>query len=163
VLLEVPGMGFRLVHDRSWFLTAQNRQSVTLRHLDAVDVLGQVTLTSLPPKSPGQSSLEQFQSDVVRSLGQNFGEMVSSRQWLTPRRYYTYGVIARGQVQEVPIEWRYYLVAEDTGHRISVATTIEGAKATQISQADRQLVEALELFPPVVNATQANAAMPMTK
>jgi hypothetical protein len=163
VLLEVPGMGFRMVHDRSWFLTAQSRQAVTLRHLKNGEVLGQVTLTSLPPKSPAQSSLEQFQSDVSRSLGKNFGEMVSGRQWLTQRRYYTYGVVARGQVQEVPIEWRYYLVAEDTGYRISVATTIEGAKASQLGQTDRQLVEALELFPPVASTTQANAGAAMTK
>jgi hypothetical protein len=163
VLLEVPAMGLRLVHDRDWFLTAQNRQAITLRRLAAGEVVGQVTLTSLPPKSPAQTSLEQFQSDVVRSLGQNFGEMVAARQWLTPRRYYTYGVVARGSVQEVPIEWHYYLVAQDTGHRISAATTVEGAKAAQLGQADRQLVESLELFPPVVNGTQASAATPVTK
>ena len=95
--------------------------------------------------------------DVDKKMLAEAAEMVSGRQWLTQRRYYTYGVVARGQVQEVPIEWRYYLVAEDTGHRISVATTIEGAKATQLGQTDRQLVEALELFPPVVNGTQASA------
>ena len=158
VLLEVPGMGIRLVHDRQWFLTAQNRQAVTLRRLDRGDVVGQCTITALAPKSPGQQGpLEQFQRDIVQSLGPNFGEMVSSRQWMSSRRHYCYGVIARGTVQEVPIEWHHYLVAQETGHRVSVAVTIQGGQAARLGQADRALVEALELFPPVQTPVQAAA------
>jgi hypothetical protein len=164
VLLEVPGMGIRLVHDRQWYLTAQNRQSVTLRRLVQGEVVGQCTINALPQKSPGQQGpLEQFQRDVVQSLGPNFGEMVSAGQWLTARRHYCYGVIARGAVQEVPIEWHHYLLANDTGHRVSVAVTIQGGQAERLAQADRAVVEALELFPPVQTPVQASAPTPTTK
>jgi hypothetical protein len=57
----------------------------------------------------------------------------------------------------VPVEWHYYLVARESGHRISAAVTIEGPMVERISDIDRQLIQGLELFPPQP-ATQAAVA-----
>ena len=77
---ESPTLGFRVKHDRQWYVTAERREAVTFRRVDGGDLVAQCTLTALPPKSAGrQTSLEQFQKDITFSLGKNFGELVSSQ------------------------------------------------------------------------------------
>jgi hypothetical protein len=163
LLYEAPTLGFRAIHDRGWFVASQGREMVTFRRVDQGDVIAQCTISALAPKSAGrQTSLEQFQRDIVLSLGKNFGEMVSARQWTSARGHYCYGVVARGLVEEMPIEWRYYLVAQETGHRVSVAVTIEKPMLERLGKADLVLVEAIELFQPVLPA-QAKASTPAVK
>jgi hypothetical protein len=165
VLLEAPGLGFRMIHDRQWYITSRDREQMTLRRIDHGDFITQCTITSLPPKSAGrQTSLEQFQRDIIYSLGQSFGEMVSTRQWQNARGHYCYAVVVRGFVEEVPIQWHYYLVAQESGHRITLAVTTAGQMVDRLGQADRALVEAMELFQPVpTGSTTAQATTKTTK
>jgi hypothetical protein len=154
LLYESKTLGFRVKHDRQWYVTAEGREAVTFRRVDGGDMVAQCTLTALPPKSAGrQTSLEQFQKDIQFSLGKSFGELVSSRQWQSPAGLYCYEVVARGVVEELPVEWHYYLAAPDSGNRISVAVTIEKPMVERVASADHDLVESLQLFPPVT-ATQ---------
>ena len=134
----------------------QSREAVTFRRVDGGDLVAQCTLTELPPKSAGrQTSLEQFQKDVTYSLGKSFGELVSTRQWQNPAGLYCYEVVVRGLVEELPVEWHYYLVAPESGHRVSVAVTIEKPMLERVANADRELVESLQLFPPMPAAQTA--------
>jgi hypothetical protein len=117
-----------------------------MRRVDRGDLVAQCTLAALPPKSR-QVSLEQFQKDVTYSLGKNFGEMVSSREWQNAAGLYCYELVARGFVEEVPVEWRYFLLAPASGDRVSAAITLEKPMVDRIGQADRALVESIKLFP----------------
>lgn len=147
LLFESPTLGFRVKHDRQWYMTAERREAVTFRRVDAGDLVAQCTLTALPPKSAGrQTSLNEFQKDIIFSLGKNFGELVSSRQFQNAAGLYCYEVIARGLVEELPVEWHYYLVAQESGNRVSVAVTIEKPMLDRVANADRDLVESLQLF-----------------
>jgi hypothetical protein len=153
---EVPKLGFRLEHDRQWYDTAETRQAVTLRRVDNGDLAAQCTVTQLPSKSAGrQTSLEQFQKDVEYSLGKNFGEMVSSRQWQNKAGLFCYEVISRGAVEQLPMEWHSYLVAPESGSRVSVVVTIEARMVDRVANADQELVESLELFPAVPESQAA--------
>ncbi len=148
LVYEAAPLGFRIHHDRQWFITGEERESVTLRRVDRGDLVAQCTLTALPPKSAGrQISLEQFQKDVTFSLGKSFGELVSSRRWQNAAGHYCYELVVRGLVEGVPVEWHHYLVAPEGGHRVSVAVTIEKPMVDRVAHTDRQLVESLELFP----------------
>jgi hypothetical protein len=148
LLFESPTLGFRVKHDRQWYTTAERREAVTFRRVDASDLVAQCTLTALPPKSAGrQTSLEQFQKDITFSLGKNFGELVSSRQFQNTAGLYCYEVVVRGLVEELPVEWHYYLLAPESGNRVSVAVTIEKPMLERVANADRDLVESLQLFP----------------
>jgi hypothetical protein len=103
LLFESPALGFRVKHDRQWYMTAERREAITFRRVDGSDLVAQCTLTALPPKSAGrQTSLEQFQKDIIFSLGKNFGELVSSRQFQNAAGLYCYEVVARGLVEELP-------------------------------------------------------------
>ncbi|MCI0334915.1 MAG: hypothetical protein L0228_17020 [Planctomycetes bacterium] len=148
LVYESGPLGVRFKHDRRWFVTSEQRESVTLRRVDRGDLIAQCTLSALPAKSAGrQTSLEQFQKDVTYSLGKSFGEMVSSRQWQNSAGLYCYELVARGFVEEVPVEWHYYLLAPESGERVSAAITLEKPMVDRIGQADRELIESIELFP----------------
>ena len=111
-------------------------------------MLAQCTITSLPPKSAGrQTTLEEFERDIRFALKEKFGELVSSRQWTNSFGHHCLEVVVRGTAEEVPIEWHYYLVAPDSGNRVSVAVTIEGEMVSRLAAADRTLVNAVELLP----------------
>ena len=165
LVFEAAPLGFRIRHDRQWYITSRERESVTLRRVDSSDLIAQCTLTYLPPKSAGrQTTLEQFQKDVAYSLGKNFGELVSTRQWKNSHGHYCYEVVVRGMVEELPVEWHYYLVARDSGHRVSVAVTIQGPMVDRVHGADRALVDGVELFVPLPAAqTAVRDVEPATK
>jgi hypothetical protein len=154
---ESQPLGFRVKHDRQWYVTAESREAVTLRRVDNGDLAAQCTVTQLPSKSEGrQTTLEQFQKDVTYSLGKSFGELVSAQQWQNSAGLYCYEVIVRGIVQELPVEWHYYLAAPTSGPRISVVVTIEKPMVERVAKADRDLVESLQLFPAMPAAKTAS-------
>lgn len=153
---ESPKLGFRLTHDRQWYVTAEARESITLRRVDTGDLAAQCTISKLPPKSEGrQTSLEQFQKDVTFSLGKSFGELVSSRQYQNAAGHYCYELVVRGMVEDLPVEWHYFLVAPESGPRVSVVVTIEKPMIERVGNADRDLVESLQLFPAMPPAQTA--------
>jgi hypothetical protein len=162
---DAPTLGFQLPHDRQWFVTSEGREEVTLRRVDGTDVVAQCTVVALPPKSAGrQTTLEQFQKDVMYSLGKNGGELVRTRQWQNSHGHYCYEVVVRGSVEDMPVEWHYYLVARESGHRVSLAVTIEGPMLERLGAADRALVEQLKLYPPMpASETAARTASNATQ
>jgi hypothetical protein len=154
--LEPAKQGFRITHDRRWFVTSKERETTTLRCVERGDVLAQCTITSLPSKSAGrQTTLEEFERDIRFALKQNFGELVSSRRWTNSFGHHCLEVVVRGTAEEVPIEWHYYLVAPETGNRVSIAVTIQGEMVSRLGAADRTLVNAVELVPTFPSAQTA--------
>lgn len=152
--LEPKRQGFRVTHDRRWFVTSKEREATTLRCVERGDTLAQCTITSLPSKSAGrQTTLEEFERDIRFALKDNFGELVSSRQWTNSFGHHCLEVVVRGTAEEVPIEWHYYLVAPETGNRVSIAVTIQGEMVNRLAAADRALVNAVELLP-ITGSTQ---------
>jgi hypothetical protein len=156
LLYDSPQLGYQLPHDRQWFVTSEGREEVTLRRVDGTDVVAQCTVLALPPKSAGrQTTLEQFQKDVMYSLGKNGGELVRTRQWQNSHAHYCYEVVVSGSVEDMPVEWHYFLVARESGHRVSLAVTIERPMLERVGAADRALVERLKLYPPMPAAQAA--------
>jgi hypothetical protein len=148
LLYESTPLGLRFQHDRNWFVTSEARESVTLRRIDRGDLVAQCTLTALPPKSAGnQTTFEQFQQDVKYSLGKGFGELVSSRQFQNDAGLYCYELVVRGMVDEVPVEWHYYLGAPESGDRVSAAVTLEKPMVDRVGKADAELFQTIQLFP----------------
>ncbi len=149
LIYDAPSLGLQLQHDRQWFMTSEQREAIMLRRVDGSDLVAQCTVTLLPEKSAGRlTSLEQFQKDVVYSLGKGFGSLASTRQWQNANGHYCYEVVVHGNVEETPVEWHYYLVSRESGHRVSLAVTIEGPMVKRVGDADRVLVERLSLYPP---------------
>jgi hypothetical protein len=159
--LDGARQGFRVLHDRKWFVTNKERETITLRRVEQDDVIAQCTIASLPPKSAGrQTTLDQFIQDIRVTLKDDFGQLVSSRQWTNSHGHHCLEAVVRGKADDVPVEWHYYLVAPESGNRVSVAFTIDGEMVNRLGSADRALVNALELVPVASHVANAPAAAP---
>jgi len=150
--------GFRFLHDRAWFVTSQERDALTLRRIENGDLIAYCTIKRLPVKSAGrQTSMEEFQKDIRFSLGEDFGHFVRGREWTNQHGYQCMAVVVRGAVEEVPVEWHYYLVAPEAGHRVSLALTMEEPDAQRLGETDQNLVDTLELVAPEPTPTQVDS------
>jgi hypothetical protein len=157
--LDGTKQGFRLLHDRKWFVTNKERETTTLRRVEQDDVIAQCTIASLPTKSAGrQTTLDQFIQDIRVTLKDDFGQLVSSRQWTNSHGHHCLEAVVRGKADDVPVEWHYYLVAPESGNRVSAAFTIDGQMVDRLGGADRALVNALELVPIANRVANAPAA-----
>jgi hypothetical protein len=143
---EAARCGCQFLHGQGWYVTAEENDFVALRAIEAGDLIAHCNVTSLPARSAGrETTLEGFEQDVRLALGDNLESVTASTQWTTQQGYDCLGVVARGQAEGVPIEWRYYLIAAPNLPRISLGVTIEQANIEKFDDADRLIVESLEL------------------
>jgi hypothetical protein len=148
---------WQMAHNRNWFVIRDDPDLVILRLIQQGESLAQCSISSLPvvpvDKLP---TLERFQEDVRQALGDGFERFVSAGQWANEAKYRVYRVAVSGTAHaelkqataKVPIEWRYYLVADGQGRRIVFATTVEAELAERLGNADRELVETFRFTEP---------------
>ncbi len=154
-------LGFRFLHDATWYITAEQSDVLSLRHLQEGDLTGHCNLSTLPPRSEGrETTLEEFERDVRASIGTHLEKVTASRQWTTPQGNTCLGVIALGKVKDVAVQWRYYLIASPDLPRVSIALTVEQSLIEQFADADRQLVNSMELLPRESTSTAARPSGP---
>lgn len=154
----VPRGGqFRFRYDRRWHVTGDEPKLAVLRLIDRGELLAQCNLSALP-KVKKPITLAQFQGDVERSLGKNFGQFISASQNVNDTGYAVFRVVVRGKITQMPIEWIYYLVQDRQGHRVSLAFTLEQQLRERFADADRRVVGALQLTTP----STPTAAKPAT-
>jgi len=154
LLYDAPEQGFRFLHDAAWYVTAEQRDLLSLRCLQEGDLTAHCNVSTLPARSEGrQTTLEQFERDIRKALGDNLESVSAATQWKTAQGHDCLGIIAVGVFEEVPVEWRYYLLAGDGLPRVSFAVTLEQSRIKQFADADRQIIESLKLMPKVAPAT----------
>lgn len=148
LVLRTERQGYEVLHDRRWLVSAVERESTTLRCLGEQGLLGQTTLTLLPRRSADRhSKLADLQKDVQHSLGKNLKQIVATEDWKTAAGHHAIGLVANGDVDGVPVQWRYFLVAPmGEGHRIAFATTLETSQVERFAKSDRDLANRLRLI-----------------
>ena len=57
--------------------------------------------------------------------------------------YRIYRVVAKGDVADVPIQWQYYLVADDAGRRVAATFTVKESNLDAFDKAGERLVRAI--------------------
>lgn len=140
---------FRLLQDMGWFVTAEESELVSFHLQRDGDRVASCKISTLPARSEGrESSLEEFEKEVRETLGEVLDTVSASTEWTTSQGYQCLAVVGQGQVQEVPIEWRYYLISSPNLPRVSLAVTVEQSRLEQFDDAERQMVESLELLAP---------------
>lgn len=141
------GGQFRFRYDRRWYVTSDDPKLAVLRMIDRGKLVAQCNLSALPNvKKP--ITLAEFQRDVERSLGKNFGQFTSASQQVNQAGYAVFRVVVRGEISKLPIEWIYYLVQDRQGHRVSLAFSYEQSVAEQFADADQRMIAALQLTEP---------------
>ena len=122
-----------------------------MRLMDRGVLAGQCNLALLPKRDPNRLvSLEQFQQDVRKALGDNFGEFVAAGQSVDQNGHRVLRVVAEGSVaakadgkseSNIPIRWIYYHVADREGRQAALTFTVEGEHVERFADADRPIVE----------------------
>ncbi len=150
---ESPRDRWQIVHDRCWHLAADEPGGAVLRLiLDGAQV-GQCNIVSLPRKEPDQLvSLEEFQEDVRRALGDSFGEFVEAKQFADDAGRRVLRVVAHGSVRgksaELPIRWTYCHVADKQGRQAALTFTVEQELLERFADADRPILDSLRFAEP---------------
>lgn len=133
-------------HDRRWHIYHQRPKtsSAVLRLVDGGKAAGQCNLASLPDRDPAKLvSLEEFQKDVRRALGESFGEFVEAGQSTNDAGCRVFRVVTRGTSSEVAMRWTYYLVADPRGRQAAMTFAVEQAMIERFAEADKAMVQSL--------------------
>jgi hypothetical protein len=135
---------WRLLHDRSWYLTADDHDRTIFRLLDQGQRVAQCNISPLARDEAGKNMpLDQFQERVRAALGKHFGQFVEAGESAGPSQYRALRVVARGEVSDLPIRWYYYLVTDDRGRQVVFTFTVADEAAGRFGDTDRKLVGAL--------------------
>jgi hypothetical protein len=146
---ESTAGGFRLVLDRRWHGVNDEAKLLTLRFVDRGDLLAQCNIAPLEKASPGEhTSLARFQTDIREALGKNFGQFVRATEAKDEQGRTIYRVVANGKVSDLPIEWHYYLVADQEGNQLAFAFTLEEGLVERFGDTDQLLVRGMEFIQP---------------
>jgi len=152
---ESADLGWRLTHDRGWHLIDSHRDLAVFKLVDRGDIAAQCNISALSQRSPEElPSLEDFQQEIRQALAKSFGEFVESGQSSDEADRRVYRVIVRGEVSQVPIQWNYYLVADQHGRQVTFAFTVKGELAERLHQADEKLVQAIGFMEPETAAAE---------
>jgi hypothetical protein len=147
--------GYQLLYDRRWHVVDEQPRQLTLRLVDRGELVAQCVIAPLDPAAQQQPwTLERFQDEIQKVLGDRYRRVAAATQRRTASGLPMYRVVVEGQVQELPIEWRYALVGSHGGQQVMVVVTLEQSLRERLDNADLPLVDGLTLRP----AVQAQAA-----
>lgn len=154
----------RLRHDRNWYVfqaifdTAP--KVAILRLVEKGSLICQCNLSPIPDAPPGRHTpAEEFEQDIRRALGKSFRE-IRARE-VTPLNdgRTLVQVVAAGETQlegktkegerqaiAIPMEWRYYILADRSGRQVSFVFALEQGLAAALGTRDRELVQSLEFL-----------------
>ncbi len=141
-----PRGEFAWTYQPDWYITSETPELIVMRLVQRGDLIAQANLTPLPEQSLDElTTMEEFQKDIRFVLGEKFGEFIGVGAWNDSYGQRVFRVVAAGHVEDLPIEWRYYLVANRQGRRVAVAFTVEDSLIEKLGDADRQIVDSLRL------------------
>lgn len=144
---ESPEGGWRFLNDRRWFITSDENDRAALRLIDRGELVAQCNIGSLDKVEPDRLiDLTQFQDDVRRGLGDNFGQFVSAGQRPNEANYRVFQVVADGQSHDVPIRWIYYMLADQYGRQAVFAFIVEGNLIERFGRSDQELLDSVRLL-----------------
>ena len=133
---------WRFSHDRSWYIYQDDSQTTVLRRLENGDLIAQCNIADMGTVDlKTMTTLAKFQQDLIVGLGNNFGTVVSAREYENERGYKIYKVLLDGTVDDLSLRWLYHLVTDKTGRQSIVVFVVEAAMFDQFANTDDVLLE----------------------
>lgn len=149
-------LGFVSLVDRRWRLMSDVPGSAMMRMIDLDRSIAQCDFRPLATLPAGtQWTLEAFQADVKRTLGEQFRELLEAEESLSPAGLRVLRVVAQGSVQGIPIQWVMYHFSDDSGRRLLGTVTLEAQNVATFAGADAQLAGTLRFSSPAGQTVEA--------
>jgi hypothetical protein len=145
--------GWSVAYGRDWYITADERDLTVLKLMDQGERIAQCNISSVPKVDVSKlPTLAEFQEEVRSALGKSFGEFVEAGQSTNALKHRVYQVVTRGTVNELPIEWHYYLVADEHGQQAALAFTVDASLVSRLKGVDKLVVNQLQFADPKLAA-----------
>jgi len=133
----------QLLHTRNWHVIPG--KYVLLRLMDNGSLITQGTMMGLPKDQPGKHvPEEQFQKDIVRSLGDKLNKVVSAEQIETDDGRFLYRVVATGTSNGREMHWIYYLCTHPDGRQVSFVFSTETELLETLDERDIDLIRSIQ-------------------
>jgi hypothetical protein len=146
LIVEAPARGFRFRCDSCWFVTAERREFMSLRLLDGGEFLAHCNIAAAPPRPAAKpTTLQEFERDVCQALGDKVDKVEAASEWETSAGHRCLGVLVTGTVNEMEMQWRYYHLEAPGMPQATISVTVEKLLLPTFADADRPLVDSLEL------------------
>lgn len=143
---ESPQGGWMFLHDRQWYVTADDPKQAVLRMVDQGEFVAQCKISSMPNATGTKElTLPAFQEDIKHGLDKSFKQFVEAGQSANEHGYRVYRVVVEGEASDLPIRWIYYYVADKYGRQVVLAFTVEGRLMEAFGKSDERLLSALNL------------------
>jgi hypothetical protein len=160
-------LGISAMMDRRWRMMSDLPGTAMMRMIENDRSVAQCDFRGLVALEPGtQWTLEAFQADVRRTLGEQLSDLIEADERLTASGLRVLRVTAGGAVQGVPIQWVVLHFSDDTGRRVLATFTMEGQNVEAFAGSDTQLastlrlVEADEREPQSVTQARSSSGVP---
>ncbi len=145
-LQSIPGR-YRMLADRRWKTYIDSGEEAILRMIENNTVIAQCNIAKLPQLDAGtQLTLEALQADIQKSLGDAFGSIDEASEKVTPSGLRLLRIVASGELEEVPIQWIYTHLSDDSGRRVAMEFTMGGNYVERFAGADEQMTSSFELL-----------------
>lgn len=138
---------YDLVYDDRWRVIEDGPDGLVMRFVDRGALVGQCSITALPPAEPRPPELAEVQRDVERSLAGQFDHVVQAAEASRSDGVRIVRVEAAGTAAGRPFRWMHHVLADDAGHRVALTCMVEQPLVGRFASADRDLVDGLEVAP----------------
>ncbi len=135
---------YDVIYENNWKIIEAGSERLTMRFVDQGALVGQVTLTPLPLQSE-VLTLSDFENDIEKTLGEQFGHLVSASTYSRDDGTTIMRVASVGEAEDLPFHWIHYHLRTVEGRRLSLAFVVESRHMARFSGADRQYIEGVDL------------------
>lgn len=137
---------WQITADRRWYLRGESAERALFRLVDRGSNISQCVISPKAKTSFDRlPTLAQFQQDIQQALDTYFGEFVAAGERVNGADYRVLRVAVRGEVPggdgPIPIEWRYYHVADRDGRQAVLLFTQEAKQAERLDGLDTAFVD----------------------
>ena len=97
------------------------------------------------PRQSEELTLSDFENDIEKTLGEQFGHLVSASTYSRDDGTTIMRVASVGEAEDLPFHWIHYHLRTVEGRRLSLAFVVESRHMARFSGADRQYIEGVDL------------------
>jgi hypothetical protein len=153
LLLAYYGLNdeFSFLYDRRWLLLTEEPKGAVFRLIDRGELVAQCNVVPLT-RTEKPVPLAKFQLDIQKALGEGFGQFVTASQNSDDPSRLVYRVVATGKVEELPMQWIYYLMTTPAGQQSLLIFAVETPMLEAFGNADEAIVAQLK-FNPIAQQT----------
>jgi hypothetical protein len=138
---------YSMLADRNWKVIHDNGQAAILRMIENDRVISQCNVHQVAKLDAGQQiTLEAFQDEVRKSLDKGFESFASSEERVTETGLRVLQITAIGQASELPVQWIFYHLSDDSGRRLSMVFTVGGELADKLAGTDAQMASSFRFL-----------------